>query len=53
MSEGGRAMRMLLKIKMPTESGNRAIKDGSLRKLLEDTIRKSLVGTYPQALSAS
>jgi len=31
-------MRMMLRIKMPTESGNRAIKDGSLGKLLEDTI---------------
>ena len=33
-------MRMMLKIKMPTESGNRAIKDGSLGKLLEDTVSK-------------
>jgi hypothetical protein len=31
-------MRMMLRIKMPTELGNRAIKDGSLGKLLEDTI---------------
>jgi hypothetical protein len=31
-------MRMMLRIKMPTESGNRAIKDGSLGKILEDTI---------------
>jgi len=29
---------MMLKIKMPTESGNRAIKDGSLGKLLEVTV---------------
>jgi hypothetical protein len=40
MIEGGRAMRMMLKIKMPTESGNRAIKDRSLGKLLEDTVSK-------------
>jgi len=31
-------MRMMLRIKMPTEPGNRAITDGSLGKLLEDTI---------------
>jgi hypothetical protein len=31
-------MRTMLRIKMPTEPGNRAIKDGSLGKLLEDTI---------------
>jgi hypothetical protein len=30
----------MLKIKMPTEPGNRAIKDGSLPKLLEATMRK-------------
>jgi hypothetical protein len=33
-------MRMMLKIKMPTELGNRAIKDGSLGKILEDTVSK-------------
>jgi hypothetical protein len=31
-------MRMMLKIKMPTESGNRAIKVGTLGKLLDDTL---------------
>jgi hypothetical protein len=29
---------MMLKIKMPTESGNRAIKVGTLGKLLDDTL---------------
>ncbi len=33
-------MRMLLKIKIPTEQGNRAIKDGSLGKILEATVSK-------------
>jgi hypothetical protein len=33
-------MRMMLKILIPTEDGNRTIKDGSLAKLLEATIRK-------------
>ena len=33
-------MRMMLKIKMPTEPGNRAIRDGSHDKILEDTISK-------------
>ena len=31
-------MRMLLKVKMPTEQGNQAVKDGSLGKILEATI---------------
>jgi len=30
-------MRMLLKVKMPTEQGNQAVKDGSLGKILEAT----------------
>ncbi len=33
-------MRMLLKIKIPTDQGNRAIKDGSLGKILEATVNK-------------
>ena len=33
-------MRMLVKIKIPTEQGNRAIKDGSLGKILEATVTK-------------
>jgi len=33
-------MRMMLKIRMPTDLGNQAIKDGSLGKILEDTIGK-------------
>jgi hypothetical protein len=33
-------MRMMLKIKMPTELGNRSIKDGSLGRILEDTVSK-------------
>jgi hypothetical protein len=39
-AKGGVDMRMMLKIKMPTELGNRAIKDGSLGKILEDTVSK-------------
>ena len=31
-------MRMLLKVKMPTEQGNQAVKDGSFGKILEATI---------------
>jgi hypothetical protein len=33
-------MRMLLKIKIPTDQGNRAVKDGSLGKILEATVGK-------------
>ena len=33
-------MRMLLKVKMPTEQGNQAVKDGSLGKILEATVGK-------------
>ena len=33
-------MRMMLKINIPTEAGNRGVKDGSLPKILEATISK-------------
>ena len=33
-------MRMMLKIKIPTEAGNRTIKDGSLPKVLEVVMSK-------------
>jgi hypothetical protein len=33
-------MRMMLRIMIPTEAGNRTIKDGSLPKVLEDAISR-------------
>jgi len=33
-------MRMMLKVRMPTELGNLAIKNGSFGKILEDTVSK-------------
>jgi hypothetical protein len=39
-AKGGVVMRMMLKIIIPTEAGNRTIRDGSLPKVLEATISK-------------
>jgi hypothetical protein len=33
-------MRMMLRITVPTEDGNRGVKDGSLPKAIQDTMRK-------------
>jgi hypothetical protein len=33
-------MRTMMKIKMDTEAGNRAIRDGSLPQLMQDTLGK-------------
>ena len=33
-------MRMMMKVKMDTEAGSRAIEDGSMPKLLEETMRR-------------
>jgi len=38
--KGGTVMRMMLKIKMPTALANLRISDGSLGKVLEDTVSK-------------
>jgi hypothetical protein len=36
----GAHMRMMMKVKMDTEAGSRAIEDGSMPKLLEETMER-------------
>jgi hypothetical protein len=41
----GATMRMLMKVRIPTQAGNKGIKDGTL----PDVIRKSLEALHPEA----